>query len=211
MLSGEYPVIDPPRFPEDEGERQRDTEPDRAQSTDERKIAMSTSVQAGSPPGSTFVRAAALDEVRRAGCMIVHIEGQTIALFFHEGIVYAVDNRCPHMGFPLERGTVKDCILTCHWHHARFDLASGGTFDPWADDVRVFPVEIRQDEAWVDVKPPGDLPSHHRRRVRDGLERNLPLVIAKAVIFLVDQGDDPAKPFRIQTALKSSTAIQSRS
>ena len=45
-------------------------------------------------------------------------------LFSSPGRVFAVDNRCPHMGFPLDRGTVKDCILTCHWHHARFDLAS---------------------------------------------------------------------------------------
>lgn len=45
------------------------------------------------------------------------------------GKVLAVDNRCPHMGFPLDRGTVRDGILTCHWHHARFDLATGGTFD----------------------------------------------------------------------------------
>jgi nitrite reductase/ring-hydroxylating ferredoxin subunit len=37
-----------------------------------------------------------------------------------------------HMGFPLERGSVADGILTCHWHHARFDLASGCTFDLWA-------------------------------------------------------------------------------
>jgi nitrite reductase/ring-hydroxylating ferredoxin subunit len=33
------------------------------------------------------------------------------------------------MGFPLSKGTVKDSILTCHWHHARFDLNNGGTFD----------------------------------------------------------------------------------
>jgi hypothetical protein len=26
------------------------------------------------------------------------------------------------MGFPINQGTVKDGILTCHWHHARFDL-----------------------------------------------------------------------------------------
>jgi hypothetical protein len=26
------------------------------------------------------------------------------------------------MGFPLNQSTVKDGILTCHWHHARFDL-----------------------------------------------------------------------------------------
>jgi hypothetical protein len=30
--------------------------------------------------------------------------------------VFALDNRCPHMGFPLDRGTVEDGILTCHWH-----------------------------------------------------------------------------------------------
>jgi hypothetical protein len=39
------------------------------------------------------------------------------------------------MGFPLERGSVEDGILTCHWHHARFDLESGCIFDLWADDV----------------------------------------------------------------------------
>jgi nitrite reductase/ring-hydroxylating ferredoxin subunit len=38
----------------------------------------------------------------------------------------ALDNQCPHMGFPLERGSIEDGILT--WHHARFDLESGCTF-----------------------------------------------------------------------------------
>ena len=42
---------------------------------------------------------------------------------------FALDNRCPHMGFPLERGSIEDGIFTCHWHHARFDLESGCTFD----------------------------------------------------------------------------------
>ncbi len=53
------------------------------------------------------------------------------------------------MGFPLDRGSVEDGILTCHWHHARFDLASGCTFDLWADDVPTCPVEVRGGEVWV--------------------------------------------------------------
>ena len=65
------------------------------------------------------------------------------------GRVFALDNRCPHMGFPLHRGSVCDGILTCHWHHARFDLESGGTFDQFADDVRAFPVEIRDGAVWL--------------------------------------------------------------
>jgi hypothetical protein len=41
-------------------------------------------------------------------------------------------------------------ILTCHWHHARFELASGCTFDLWADDVPTCPVEIRAGgDIWV--------------------------------------------------------------
>ncbi len=99
----------------------------------------------------SFVRAARLNDVRAAGRVSVRVAGRSLALFFHDGRVYAVDNRCPHMGFPLHRGTVRDGILTCHWHHARFDLQSGGTFDQFADEARVFPVEIRNGEVWVDA------------------------------------------------------------
>lgn len=144
-----------------------------------------------------FVRAASLADVQAGDCKVVHVDGHTVALFRQGDTVYALDNRCPHMGFPLHRGSVKDCILTCHWHHARFDLASGGTFDPWADDVRVFPVEIRDDGVWVDVVQRVDPRPHQRERVREGMERNIPLVIAKAVILLLDSGDEPAGPFRI--------------
>jgi nitrite reductase/ring-hydroxylating ferredoxin subunit len=125
------------------------------------------------------------------------VNGHTLALFADGEDVRAVDNRCPHMGFPLHRGTLSDGILTCHWHHARFDVAGGGTFDQWADDLRVFPVEVRDGEVWVDLAPLGDPLSHRRARLQDGLERNLPLVIAKSVIGLVDGGADPVEPFRI--------------
>src|SRR5919197_6773342 len=136
-----------------------------------------------------FVRVAALDDVRRKGVVVVSSGRHGIALFYHEDSVYAVDNRCPHMGFPLSRGSCRDGILTCHWHHARFDLRTGGTFDPWADELRRFPVELDGDDVLVDVSPRDGLAAHRRRRLRDGLERDLPLVIAKATIALLD--DDP--------------------
>ncbi|MBI5669535.1 MAG: Rieske (2Fe-2S) protein [Chloroflexi bacterium] len=145
----------------------------------------------------SYVYAASLSEVWEKAALAVQVEGHTLVLFAYGDRVYAVDNRCPHMGFPLDRGTVRDGILTCHWHHARFDLASGGTFDQWADDVRAFPVEIRNGEVWVDLAPRGDHKRHLRQRLRDGLERNIPLVLAKSVIALLDGGEDPAEPFRI--------------
>jgi nitrite reductase/ring-hydroxylating ferredoxin subunit len=130
-------------------------------------------------------------------CQTVQVNGHTLVLFDYGDQVYAVDNRCPHMGFPLDKGTVKDGILTCHWHHARFDLASGGTFDLWADDVPAFPVEIRDDQIWVDLTQRHDEKARQRDRLRVGLERNLSLVIGKAALVLLDDDGDPVAPFRV--------------
>ncbi|HLV33872.1 MAG TPA: Rieske (2Fe-2S) protein, partial [Spirillospora sp.] len=55
-----------------------------------------------------FVRVADLDELRQTNCLTVQANGHTLVLFAYGDDVYAVDNRCPHMGFPLDRGTVKD-------------------------------------------------------------------------------------------------------
>jgi len=90
-----------------------------------------------------FIRVATLDELKTAGMIVVRGARCPLLVVYDDGKVFALDNRCPHLGFPLHRGTVEDGILTCHWHHARFDLASGCTFDLWADDVPTAAVEVR--------------------------------------------------------------------
>ena len=95
--------------------------------------------------------AAFVNAVRAAGCMTAQVEGHTLASFAYGAKIFAIDNRCPHMGFPLADGSIKDGILTCHWHHASFDLASGGAFDLLADDVRCFPIDLRDDQVWVNL------------------------------------------------------------
>ena len=133
-------------------------------------------------PTTNFVRAGSLEELKTKGQLVVRGPHRPILVVYAHERVFAFDNRCPHMGFPLDRGSVEDGILTCHWHHARFDLASGCTFDLWADDVPTCPVEVRDLEVWV--KPTfgyADPTTHWRRRLHDGLAHNLGLVIAKAV------------------------------
>lgn len=144
-----------------------------------------------------YVRAARLDDVRKSGRLVVAVAGHTLLLVSVDDKIYAVDNRCPHMGFPLHRGTVKDCILTCDWHYARFDLMSGGTFDSWADDLPAFPVQIREGEVWVDLSTHADVLTHHRQRLQDGLEKGISLIIGKSVIALLDKQINPTEPFRM--------------
>ena len=144
------------------------------------------------------IRAGDIDDLKRDGCRVVTGGGHAIAVIHHDGEIYAVDNRCPHMGFPLDRGSVSGGILTCHWHHARFDLASGGTFNPFADDVRSFPVTVVDGQVWVDPRPTErDEVDHWSGRLRDGLEHNIRLVSAKSVLGLHTAGADYRVPLRI--------------
>src|SRR5712671_5766527 len=151
---------------------------------------------------SDFVRAGSFEELKAKGRLVVHGRHRPILLVHEGGNVLALDNRCPHMGFPLDRGSIEDGILTCHWHHARFALASGCTFDLWADDVPTCPVEIRAGgEIWVKpvfgyVDPVG----HWHQRLADGLAHNLSLVIAKAVHGQLAAGQPPSDVVR-QAAL----------
>jgi nitrite reductase/ring-hydroxylating ferredoxin subunit len=133
-------------------------------------------------PNKQFALAGSLEELKAKGRLVVHGGHRPILVIYDHGRVFALDNRCPHMGFPLERGSVEDGILTCHWHHARFDLESGCTFDLWADDVPTCPVEVRNGDVWVKTTfGHADPAAHWRQRLADGLAHDLGLVIAKAV------------------------------
>jgi nitrite reductase/ring-hydroxylating ferredoxin subunit len=152
-------------------------------------------------PTTDFVRVGSLEELKAKGRLVVHGPHRPILVVHDKGRVFALDNRCPHMGFPLDRGSVEDGTLTCHWHHASFDLASGCTFDLWADDVPTCPTEVRNGEVWVrPIFGHADPATHWCRRLDDGLAHVLGLVIAKAVHGQLGAGVLPSDVVR-QVAL----------
>jgi nitrite reductase/ring-hydroxylating ferredoxin subunit len=143
--------------------------------------------------GNGMVRVAALAEVRRRGVMVTQAGERAVAVFAAGEQIHAVDNRCPHMGFPLDRGSVKDGILTCHWHEARFELGSGCTFDLWADDAITYATEVRGDSVWVANRPrQARDAAYHRQRLRRGMELGVGLVQAKSLISLLSAGAELA-------------------
>jgi nitrite reductase/ring-hydroxylating ferredoxin subunit len=140
---------------------------------------------------SNSVRVGTLAELAERGCMTTKLGIRPVCVFFDDGDVFAVEDRCPHMGFPLHRGTVEGGLLTCHWHHARFDLASGGTLDPFADDVPAFPVTITDGYVHVSEPTNDDRIVRLYRRLQEGLEQGITLVTAKAVLALLEAGVGP--------------------
>src|SRR5215210_354094 len=116
------------------------------------------------------VRVGSLEALQTEGRLLTKAGGHGVCVFWHEGRAYALDDRCPHLGFPLHRGTVESGLVTCHWHNARFDLASGGTLDPWADDVRAYPVDIADGRVTGVLEPEPARRDDLVRRRGDGLE-----------------------------------------
>ncbi len=139
-----------------------------------------------------FIECAKVTEIPDDGIIAVNVSGQSIALAKSDGKIFAVDNRCPHMGYPLNRGSVHDGILICHWHHAMFDLASGCTFHPFADDVEPYPIEVRDGKVYVAVSANGaNAIDRWKERLGEGLEQSINLILAKSVIALRSLGTAP--------------------
>jgi nitrite reductase/ring-hydroxylating ferredoxin subunit len=137
-----------------------------------------------------FFRAASLADLEEKRMMTVHGADRPVLLCWHEDRVFALDNRCPHMGFPLSKGSVNHGLLTCPWHHARFDLRSGCTFDLWADDTPMFEVRVEGDDIWVSKMPVQRTDAvFHSARLHRGLEENIGLVQAKNIVALLTQGE----------------------
>ncbi|MCU6793980.1 Rieske 2Fe-2S domain-containing protein, partial [Paenibacillus sp. WQ 127069] len=133
-----------------------------------------------------WISAGNLEALKQEGAKVIR---SGIAVFYHEDQVYAVDNRCPHLGFPLHMGSLCGGILTCHWHHARFDVCSGGTLDPWADDVPSYEVQVEDGEVWVNpVSRRAEGAEKYKSKLKEGLEQNIGIVIAKAVVGLIEAG-----------------------
>ena len=136
-----------------------------------------------------MLRASTLAELQEQGVVTATGQGHTIAVFWHNERAYAVDNRCPHMGFPLARGICEDGVLTCYWHYARFDLDSGGAFDIWAGDVRTYPVTVHENAVYVDLREMQSVDERYEQelpRLEKALEQGIALNQAKAVLALGD-------------------------
>jgi 3-phenylpropionate/trans-cinnamate dioxygenase ferredoxin component len=99
-----------------------------------------------------FTKVASLSEVQPGKGKQIDVAGRKIALFNIDGKVFAIDDTCSHRGGPLHEGTCANGEVTCPWHAARFDLATGSHRCPPArSGVQAFAVQIVGDEVQIDI------------------------------------------------------------
>ena len=84
----------------------------------------------------------------REGEMIAAQSGRRPILFAKvDGRTYAFDDRCPHKGFPLHKGSLEGYTLTCAYHGGKFDIRTGQCLKhPYATyPCQIFGVDVAQD------------------------------------------------------------------
>ena len=82
---------------------------------------------------------------------MVEVAGKLVAIFYHQGQYFAIDDVCPHMGGSLASGFVENGTVTCPWHAWRFRLADGA----WADSPRIkigcYPLRIEDGSIQIQI------------------------------------------------------------
>jgi len=98
-----------------------------------------------------LVRACRLEELEEGKGMLVDLGEQAVALFQAGGVVYALENDCPHRGGALAFGEVRGTTVHCPLHAWPFDLRTGACLEFPEAAARALPVEVRGGEVWVEL------------------------------------------------------------
>ncbi len=84
--------------------------------------------------------------------LAVYPKGLGVLLARVDGDLYAVANRCYHMGCPLEAGRLRGTILTCPCHDWRFDIRDGRFVTAPELRIRTFHTMVEDGKIHVSLK-----------------------------------------------------------
>lgn len=76
-------------------------------------------------------------------------DGNEVALFNVEGRFYAIENFCPHKGYPLADSRLYGSVVECDLHGWRFDVRDGTCFT--AKKCSIESYEVVVEEGWIKI------------------------------------------------------------
>lgn len=103
------------------------------------------------PDAPEFVTVARVGEIPEGQGRAFAVGKRMVAVFYHAGEYFAIDDFCPHQGASLAEGYIDGCAVACPWHHWRFSIQDG----TWLDNPRIgvdkFNVRVVNDFIQVQV------------------------------------------------------------
>jgi nitrite reductase (NADH) small subunit len=103
----------------------------------------------------SWIEVGRVSDIPPAGARVVQSPHGDIAIFRTAGDeVFAIRNRCPHLGGPLSEGIVHGARVTCPLHNWVIDLASGGATGPDMGCTGTFPVQVENGSIRLGLRLP---------------------------------------------------------
>jgi 3-phenylpropionate/trans-cinnamate dioxygenase ferredoxin subunit len=99
-----------------------------------------------------FLPVAKLSDIPSDRGFRIVVDGIGVGLYRVDETIYAMEDACPHAGYPLSEGELSGCVISCRAHGWPFDVRTG--FDPDNADgfpVPCFAVEVEGDEIRIDL------------------------------------------------------------
>jgi len=101
---------------------------------------------------SKYVKMAETQEIPKNKMKVFNVEDHEILVVNVEGELYAFENRCPHMGYPLYFGRLEGKVLTCGFHYAKFDVTTGKSLGSVTDKpLKKFKIKIQNSLVQVEL------------------------------------------------------------
>ena len=98
-----------------------------------------------------WVRVASVDDLHEERGLRVSVDGEEVALFKRQGIIYALHNVCAHQHFSLlHEGETEGLFVSCPMHGWKYDIATGEAIRG-SGKLRVYEVKIQGDEVLLKV------------------------------------------------------------
>lgn len=100
---------------------------------------------------ATLTKIAKTSDVPKGSSKTIDLDNKSVALFNIDGIFYATDNTCPHMGGPLGDGFIEGTVTTCPWHGWQFDVETGLCVADADTKVSTYPVTVEGDDVLISI------------------------------------------------------------
>lgn len=102
-----------------------------------------------------------LSTIKAKQKMQVELKHHSILLIYTNDNVYALQDKCPHMGIPLFSGTVKDNVIKCKDHGLPISVETGNVtskrqaeflrLDQYSKSVKTYHVIVKDDAVYIEL------------------------------------------------------------
>jgi nitrite reductase/ring-hydroxylating ferredoxin subunit len=91
-------------------------------------------------------------ELEEGKMKLVKVQGTPVLLIRQHGQIFAIDNRCPHLGCGFSGGSLDDLWIICPCHDWRFDLETGLCEEGPGYELVMYDWKIESGKIWVKIE-----------------------------------------------------------